>query len=132
MFVVVPRAQALVIRGAFAKLEGLPRRATVMRGGVPDLALTAQLGSLLDTTDAVDDGDDDGTTVCIELPRALEKYAGRTVTVAGKPITLPTLAEMKADESALPATLIAVRQAKRDAAVFVTPDSPKTQTVLAR
>lgn len=113
MFIVLPKAQAALARKALAKLEGLPHRATVMRDGVPDPALTAQLGAALDTTDAVDVGDDDGTTVCIELPQALEKYAGRTVTVAGKTITLPTLAELAADESALPATLQAVRAAKR-------------------
>lgn len=116
MFIVLPKAQAAIARKALAKLEGLPRRATVYLNGVAQPALTAQLGAALDTTDCVDAGDDDGTLVCIDLPASLEKYAGRTVTVAGKDVTLPTLAELKADESALPDTLKAVRQAKRDAA----------------
>jgi type 1 fimbria pilin len=78
--------------------------------------LSDQLGDALLTTDAVEAGDDDGTTVSIELPSALEKYLGRTVTVGGKSITLPTADQLAADESTLPATLRAVRQAKRDAA----------------
>lgn len=129
MFIVLPKAQAAIARKALAKLDGLPRRAVVMLNGVPQSALTAQLGAALDTTDCVDAGDDDGTSVCIELPRALEKYAGRTVTVAGKDITLPTLAEMKEDESELPATLIAVRQAKRGAAATAFPEPVKVASI---
>ncbi len=105
MFIVLPKTQAAVARRALARLEGLPRRATVMHNGSPRPDLTAKLGAALDTTD------------CIELPKELEKYAGRTVTVAGKDVTLPTLAELKADEAALPETLRAIRQAKRDAAL---------------
>jgi predicted component of type VI protein secretion system len=119
VFIVVPKAQADRVRKALAKLEGLPRRATVMRNGVPDQALTAQLGSALDTTDAVNAGDDDGTSVCIDLPQRLEKYLGRTVTIAGQQITLPTADQLAADEAALPAALRAIRQAKRDAAAAV-------------
>jgi len=115
MFLVLTVAQAAFARKALAKLEGLPRRATVIFNGVPDPSLTSALGGELDTTDCVPDGDNDGTTACIELPPALEKYAGRTVTIAGRTITLPTLAEMAADESALPDTIRAIRQAKRAA-----------------
>ncbi len=116
MFIVLPRAQAERARKALARLEGLPRRATVIRDGVPDLELTAKLGDALDTTDCVSEGDDDGATVCIELPASLERHLGKTVTIGKQTITLPTRAELAADESALPATLRAVRQAKRDAA----------------
>lgn len=125
MFIVLPKAQAAIARKALAKLEGLPRRATVYLNGVAQPGITAQLGAALDTTDCVDDGDDDGTDVCIELPAGLEKYAGRTVTIAGKDVTLPTLAEMKADESALPKSLRDVRQAKRDAADELNPKPVK-------
>lgn len=116
MFVVLPKAQAALVRRALARLEGLPRRATVFRDGVADAELTAQLGAALDTTDVIDAGDDDGTTVCFELPPALEKYLGRTITVAGKSITIPTAAELTADESALPETIRSIRQARRDRA----------------
>lgn len=116
MFVVLPKAQAARARQALARLEGLPRRATVTRDGVPDEALTAQLGSQLDTTDAVEAGDEDGMTACFDLPAALEKYLGRTVKIGAQSVTLPTAAELAKDEDALPETLKAVRQAKRDAA----------------
>jgi len=85
-----------------------------MLDGVPQLALTAELGAALDTTDCVEEGDDDGDRVCFELPTQLEKFLGRTVTIAGKPITLPTAAELTTDESSLPATIRAIRQARRD------------------
>lgn len=113
-FLVLPRGQATAVRKALAKLEGLPRRAVVTRNGVPDPVLTAQLGAALDTTDVVDVGDDDGAKVCIDLPARLEKWLGQTVTISGKDVTLPTADQLAADENALPATLRAVRQAKRD------------------
>jgi hypothetical protein len=122
----VPKAQAALARKALAKLEGLPRRATVMLNGVPDAELTAKLGAALDTTDCVDGGDDDGSSVCFELPASLEKHLGRTVTVDKQSVTLPTADKLVADEAALPATLRAVRQAKRDAAVLA--DKPAVRS----
>jgi hypothetical protein len=113
-FIVLPIAEAALVRKALAEADGLSRRAVVMRDGEPDLALTEQLGAALDTTDCVGVGDDDGSIACFALPANLDKYLGSTVTVDGEPITLPTVGEL-VDEGELPASLKAVRQAKRDA-----------------
>jgi hypothetical protein len=116
-FIVLPRAQATLARKALAQLEGLSRRAVVYKDGQADPALSAELGPALDTTDSAPAGDDDGEQCCFELPEALEKHAGAVVDLDGELVTLPTLAEL-VDEADLPASLKAVRQAKRDAAAL--------------
>ena len=116
----VGAAQADRVRNALARLEGLPRRGTVVFKGEPRADLTAQIipssyvsGAVGWTSDAVDAGDSDGDTVAIELPQRLEKHLGKTVTIGGRQITLPTLEQLAADEDALPDTIKAVRRARR-------------------
>jgi hypothetical protein len=115
-FIVLPSAQATLARNALAQLEGLPRRATVDKGGASDLVLTAELGASLDTTDCVGASDSDGAIECFELPESLEVHLGKTVSIGEESITLPTLAELADGEDALPETLRAVRQENRDVA----------------
>jgi hypothetical protein len=114
-FIVLPIEQCALARKALASADGLSRRAVATRDGEP---YAAHLGWVaLDTTDCVEVGDNDGTIACFALPQELEAHLGKTVSVDGTPITLPTLAEL-VDEGELPASLKAVRQAKRDAAAL--------------
>lgn len=115
MFFVVPKALGPRIRKALAALEGYPARGVVVGG--PDFISNVP-GSPGWTTDAVDEGDEDGDTVCIELPQRLEKHLGKTVKVGSVSVKLPTLDALAADEDGLPATLKAIRQARRDAGLL--------------
>jgi len=118
------KAQIRALYNAINRLEGLPARGTVV-GGPDNLPAEVQLdeeGHPLPTPgftmQAVDPPDEAGTAAALEIPPALEKWLGRTVTIAGKSITLPTRDQL-VDESALPAALKAIRAARRAAATEV-------------
>jgi hypothetical protein len=113
-FLVLPIEQIALARKALAALEGLPRQATVYIDENRDLALSAQLGTVLNTTDVLGDQDTDGALACVDFPASLERHLGKTVDVDGQSITLPTLAELAPDEAALPETLRSVLEAKRN------------------
>ena len=110
MFVVVSAALAPRVRRALAQLEGYPVRGTCVGG--PDFTSDVP-GSAGWTTDAAPNADIDGAQACIDLPDGLLKYCGHTVTVSGQTVTLPTLAQLVDNEASLPASLRAVRAAKR-------------------
>lgn len=120
------RAQIRALFAAINKLEGHPSRGVVVGGpdNLPAEVITDEAGNPLPTPgftmQAVDPPDEAGTTAALEIPAALEKWLGRTVTVGGKSITLPTRAEL-VNEDALPAAIKAIRQARRDAAAERTP-----------
>jgi hypothetical protein len=114
------KAKIRALFAAINRLEGLPARGVVV-GGPDHLPAEVQLdeaGNPVETPgftmQACDPPDEAGTQAALEIPAALEKWLGRTVTVGGKSITLPTREEL-VDEDALPAALKAIRQARREA-----------------
>jgi hypothetical protein len=108
MFVVVAKAQLTRARKALAKLENLPIRGVTYGG---DDRVDPVIPGPGWTIDAVETGDDDGTTACFDLPAYLQKWCGQTVTVLGQTITLPSLGQL-VDPTALPTSLKAIRDAR--------------------
>lgn len=113
------KAQIRALAKAFNRAANLPVRGVTVGG--PDSLPSEVLRDANDeplptpgfTTEALAPPVEAGTSACVEIPEEFHKYLGRTVTIAGKSITLPTLAELLADEDALPAALKAARAALR-------------------
>ena len=110
-FIVVTRAEVKAIRRALREQEGLPAKGVTV-GPIawepPPLQL-AEDGEPMDTPgwsiDNLDAGDEDGEQIAIEIPKRLERFAGKTV----KGVKLPALVA----EEALPEGIKRARAAKR-------------------
>jgi hypothetical protein len=120
-YLVGTKAQARFIRRALARAEDLPARGECVgpiRYEPPIEVLLDGNGDAIPTpgwtVDAVDDPIEspDTNESAIEIPQWLRRHLGKTITVRGQTITLPTVDELR-EIDGLPARIRAVIDARR-------------------